>query len=395
MLRTCVMNFGSGWDKHLPLAEFSYNIIYHISIKAAPFEALYGRKCWSPSCWCEVGDAQLTGPEMIHDTIEMIVQIKNQLLAARSRQKAVTVHNNLPEQIRNAKVEACKEENIGAKGFLGKGEPFEVRSDGTRCLKGRNGDSTWQRLHTATIMDCWSTYFLRIKEFSNDGFQPSSDAGKRVDEDPRQESECKDPEKKDNVNNTNNVNAARTNRVNTVGANTNNELLFDPEMPALENISTCNFSSDHEDDVEEKELLQFKLQEVWILVDLPYGKRAISTKWVFRNKKDEIGSTKKELCNAFEKMMHEKFQISSIGELTFFLGLQVKQTQDKIFISQDKYVAEILKKYGFSEVKNASTPMKTQKPLLKDEDGEEVDVHMYRSMIGSLMYLTSSRPDIM
>ncbi|GKC09767.1 putative ribonuclease H-like domain-containing protein, partial [Tanacetum coccineum] len=83
------------------------------------------------------------------------------------------------------------------------------------------------------------------------------------------------------------------------------------------------------------------------------------------------------------------------GELTFFLGLQVKQKKDGIFISQDKYVDEILKKFGFTEVKTASTPMETQKPLLKDEDGEEVDVHMYRSMIGSLMYLTSLRPDIM
>ncbi|GJR11152.1 retrovirus-related pol polyprotein from transposon TNT 1-94 [Tanacetum coccineum] len=87
--------------------------------------------------------------------------------------------------------------------------------------------------------------------------------------------------------------------------------------------------------------------------------------------------------------------MSSMGELTFFLGLQVKQKKDGIFISQDKYVAEILKKFGFIKVKTASTPMETQKPLLKDEDGEEVDVHMYRSMISSLMYLTSSRPDIM
>ncbi|GKC09852.1 uncharacterized mitochondrial protein-like protein [Tanacetum coccineum] len=106
-----------------------------------------------------------------------------------------------------------------------------------------------------------------------------------------------------------------------------------------------------------------------------------------------FGSTKKELCFAFEKLMHEKFQMSSMGELTFFLGLQVKQKKDGIFISQDKYVDEILKKFRFIEVKTASTPMETQKPLLKDEDGEEVDVHMYRSMIGSLMYLTSSRPD--
>ncbi|GJR56636.1 putative ribonuclease H-like domain-containing protein [Tanacetum coccineum] len=87
--------------------------------------------------------------------------------------------------------------------------------------------------------------------------------------------------------------------------------------------------------------------------------------------------------------------MSSMGELTFFLGLQVNQKEDGIFISQDKYVAEILKKFGFTEVKTASTLMKTQKPLLKDENGEEVDVHLYRSMIGSLMYITSSRPDIM
>nr|GEZ15818.1 uncharacterized mitochondrial protein AtMg00810-like [Tanacetum cinerariifolium] len=108
-----------------------------------------------------------------------------------------------------------------------------------------------------------------------------------------------------------------------------------------------------------------------------------------------FGSTKKELCNAFEKMMQEKFQMSSMGELTFFLGLQVKQKKDGIFISLDKYVAEILKKYGFLKVKNASTSMETQKPLLKNKHGKEVDVHIYRLMIGSLMYLTSPRPNIM
>nr|GEZ29228.1 putative reverse transcriptase domain, ribonuclease H-like domain, aspartic peptidase domain protein [Tanacetum cinerariifolium] len=88
MLRACVIDFGSGWDKHLPLAEFSYSNSYHASIKAAPFEALYGRKCRSPVCWSEVGDAQLTGPEMIRETTEMNVQIKNRLLAPRSRQKS-------------------------------------------------------------------------------------------------------------------------------------------------------------------------------------------------------------------------------------------------------------------------------------------------------------------
>ncbi|GJW18590.1 putative ribonuclease H-like domain-containing protein [Tanacetum coccineum] len=108
-----------------------------------------------------------------------------------------------------------------------------------------------------------------------------------------------------------------------------------------------------------------------------------------------FGSTKKNLCTEFETLMHKKFQMSSIGELTFFLGLQVTQKDDGIFISQDKYVDEILKKFGFSTVKKASTPMETSKPLMKDVNAEDVDVHLYRSMIRSLMYLTSSRPDIM
>nr|GEW48887.1 putative ribonuclease H-like domain-containing protein [Tanacetum cinerariifolium] len=103
----------------------------------------------------------------------------------------------------------------------------------------------------------------------------------------------------------------------------------------------------------------------------------------------------KEMCTEFEKTMHKKFQMSSMGELTFFLGLQVTQKEDEIFISLDKCVDEVLKKFSFSTAKTASTPMETSKPLLKDENAKDVDVHLYRSMVGSLMYLTSSRPDIM
>ncbi|GKB00203.1 hypothetical protein Tco_0828196 [Tanacetum coccineum] len=84
-----------------------------------------------------------------------------------------------------------------------------------------------------------------------------------------------------------------------------------------------------------------------------------------------------------------------MGELTFFLGLQVMQTDDEIFISQDKYAANILKKFDFVTAKTASTLIETNKALLKDEEVKDVDVHLYRSMIGSLMYLTASRPDIM
>nr|GEV57704.1 putative reverse transcriptase domain-containing protein [Tanacetum cinerariifolium] len=73
MLRACVIDFGKSWDRHLPLVELSYNNRYHTSIKAAPFEALYGRNCRSTVCWVEVGDAQLTGPKIIHETTKKIV----------------------------------------------------------------------------------------------------------------------------------------------------------------------------------------------------------------------------------------------------------------------------------------------------------------------------------
>nr|GEW60067.1 copia protein [Tanacetum cinerariifolium] len=108
-----------------------------------------------------------------------------------------------------------------------------------------------------------------------------------------------------------------------------------------------------------------------------------------------FGLRKKSWCDKFEELMKNRFQMSSMGKLTFFLGLQVKQKEDVIFISQDKYVAKILKKFDFLSVKTASTPIETQKPLVKDEEAANVDVNLYRSTISSLMYLTASRPDIM
>ncbi|GJU07648.1 hypothetical protein Tco_1124078 [Tanacetum coccineum] len=113
MLRACVIDFGKGWDRHLPLIEFSYNNSYHTSIKAAPFEALYGRKCRSPICWAEVGDAQLTGPEIVRETTEKIIQIKHRLQASRDRQKCYADKRRKPLEFQVGdkvmlKVSPCK-----------------------------------------------------------------------------------------------------------------------------------------------------------------------------------------------------------------------------------------------------------------------------------------------
>ncbi|GJY91575.1 putative ribonuclease H-like domain-containing protein [Tanacetum coccineum] len=437
------------------------------------------------------------------------------------------------------------------------------------------------------------------KDSPDAGFKPSEEEEKKDVEHPENEDSevlnIEEPrvnqEKDEDVNSTNNINNVSLTintasiEVNDVDENTVYGCVHDPNMPNLEEIVYSDDDEDvgaeadmtnldthihvspipttiiHKDHLVEQiigdnqkddkayprwieamqdELLQFKLQQVWTSVDLPYGKRAIRTKWIYRNKKDERGivvrnkarlvaqsytqevgidydevfapvarikvirlflayasfkdfvvyqmdvksaflygmieeevyvyqplgfedpefpdrvdkvekelyglhqaprawyetlstylldngfqrgqidktlfikrvkgdillvqvyvddiifrSTRKEMYTEFEKMMHKKFQMSSMGELTFFLGLQVTQKYDGNFISQDKYVDEILKKFGFSKVKTASTPMETSKPLMKDENAEDADVHLYRSMIGSLMYLTSSRPDIM
>lgn len=108
-----------------------------------------------------------------------------------------------------------------------------------------------------------------------------------------------------------------------------------------------------------------------------------------------FGSTCQDTCDDFSKIMHDEFEMSMMGELSFFLSLQIKQVEDGIFFNQSKYIKEMLKKFGLEESKPIRTPMSSDTKLTKDEDGESVDNTKYRGMIGSLLYLTASRPDIM
>ncbi|GKB82378.1 ribonuclease H-like domain, reverse transcriptase, RNA-dependent DNA polymerase, partial [Tanacetum coccineum] len=144
------------------------------------------------------------------------------------------------------------------------------------------------------------------------------------------------------------------------------------------------------------ELLWFRLQKVWRLVDLPKGKHAIGTKWVYRNKIDERGMVVRNKARLVAQEEVYVCQPPGFEDPQFPDKVyKVMQRDDGIVISQDKYVADILKKFDFVTMKTTSTPIETSKALLKDEEAEDVDVHLYRSMIGSLMYLTTSRPDIM
>ncbi|GJX17219.1 putative ribonuclease H-like domain-containing protein [Tanacetum coccineum] len=331
--------------------------------------------------------------------------------------------------------------------------------------------------------------------------------------DSSKESVCSDQEKEDNVNSTNNVNAASTNEDNAVGGKSSmptleDYIIFDlssndqdvgaeadmKNLDAFIHVSPIPTTRIHKDhpveqiirdlnsapqtrrmtkNLEEHGLFSSDQQRTnhkdfyyfliacflsqeepkKTLVDLPTDKRAIGTKWVFRNKKDERGIVIKNKARlvaqgytqeegidydeieeevyvfqptGFEDpdfldkvykvekalyglhqaprawyetlstyLLDNGFQRGKIDKTLFIKMDKVKQKEDGIFIIQDKYVFEILKKFGFSDVKTASTPLETQKLLLKDEDGEEVDFHLYRSMISSLTYLTSSRPDIM
>nr|GEV96492.1 copia protein [Tanacetum cinerariifolium] len=156
----------------------------------------------------------------------------------------------------------------------------------------------------------------------------------------------------------------------------------------------------------QEEMQQFYHQQVWKLVPLPDGKIAIGTKWILKNKRDArgivvyvddiiFGSTNKAWCDEFEVLMKGEFEMSAMGELTFFLGLQVKQMLDRIFISQDKYVKDMLKKFDMESLRTTTTPYEVLKNKSKDDPDDAVNVHLFRSMIGSLMYLTASRPDIM
>ncbi|GJR69760.1 retrotransposon protein, putative, ty3-gypsy subclass [Tanacetum coccineum] len=150
MLRTCVIDFRKGWDRHPPLVEFSYNNSYHTSTKAAPLEALYHRRCRSPVCWAEVGDAQLTGPEIIHETTENIIQIKKRIQEARDRQKSYAYRRHKPLEFK-----------AGDKVML-KVSPWKVGTVAYRLELPEELSQVHSTFHVSNLKKCFSDEPLAI-----------------------------------------------------------------------------------------------------------------------------------------------------------------------------------------------------------------------------------------
>ncbi|GJU54287.1 putative reverse transcriptase domain-containing protein [Tanacetum coccineum] len=375
MLRACVIDFGGSWDVHLPLAEFSYNNSYHSSIRCAPFEALYGRKCRSPILWAEIGESSLIGPELVQETTDKVVLIKEKLKAARDRQKSYADNRRKPLEFEVGdrvmlKVSPWKGViRFGKKGKLAPRYvgPFEILERigpvAYRLRLPKELSGVHDTFHVSNLKKCLADASLHVPLG-----EIKVDKTLRFVEEPV---EIMDRE----------VKSLKRSKIALVKVRWNSKR--GPEFTwEREDYMKSKYPQLFVDRADKSASLDFLviIREVFVKLLLDsFGKLSI------RN----------EMCTEFEKMMHKKFQMSSIGGLTFFLGLQVTQKDDGIFISQDNYVDKILKKFGFLTVKTASTPMETLNPLLKDAEAEDVVVYLYRSMIGSLMYLTASRPDIM
>nr|GFB70662.1 reverse transcriptase [Tanacetum cinerariifolium] len=256
------------------------------------------------------------------------------------------------------------------------------------------------------------------KNSHDDGSKPLSDDGTKVDKDLRKESECKDQEKDDNVNSTNNVNTvsstvnvAGTNEVNAVGGKTSIELPFDPNMPALEDVSIFNFLNDDEDDgtiadmnnldttIQVSPIPTTRIHKDYSLDQVIRDLHSATQTSKMSKNLEEHGfvskiqqrTNHKDLQNCLFAWFLSQEEPRKIEEEVYVCqppGFEGPDLPDRVYkVKKAMYALHQAPRAWFTEVKTASTPMETENPLLNNEDGKEVDVHMYRLMIGSLIYI--------
>ncbi|GJV87684.1 putative reverse transcriptase domain-containing protein [Tanacetum coccineum] len=515
MLRACVIDFGKGWDRHLPLIEFSYNNSYHTSIKAAPFEALYGRKCRSPVCWAEVGDAQLTGPEIVRETTEKIIQIKHRLQASRDRQKCYADKRRKPLEfqvgdkvmlkvspwkgvIRFGKRGKLNPRYIGPFKILAKvgtvayrlelpeklirihstfhvlnlkkclsdeplaipldeihideklnfiEEPVEIMDREVKRLKQsripivkvrwnsrRGPEYTWERedqmqkkyphlfanpvlclidsLMLVESMCYWSLQGCSLDKYGD----VLKNKARLVAKGYRQEEGIDFEESFSPV--------ARIEAIRIFIANAATKklsLLWMSKLLFEWELQEESLSQSPEGFEDRLFYTVYRLRALYGLKQAPRAWYDTLSKFLMANNffkgavdptlftrksgkhillvqiyVDDIifASTDHNACNIFSKEMSSKFQMSMMGQMSFFLGLQVSQSPGGIFINQAKYALETLKKYGMDLSDPVDTPMVDRLKLDEDLMGIPVDQTRFRGMVGSLMYLTASRPDL-
>eukprot|EP00253_Pinus_taeda_P033358 PITA_33358 len=147
-----------------------------------------------------------------------------------------------------------------------------------------------------------------------------------------------------------------------------------------------------------EEIGAIEKSKTWELADLPEGKDAIGVKWVYKTKsnaKGKIDSNDASLIVDFKAVMKNEFEMTDLGFLRYFLGIEVDQSENGVFISQDKYLEAVLKRFNMQTSKGAVTPTVMGLKLTKEDNSKDFDAKLYKSIVGSLMYLTATRPDIM
>nr|GEX37155.1 putative reverse transcriptase domain, ribonuclease H-like domain, aspartic peptidase domain protein [Tanacetum cinerariifolium] len=471
MLRACAIDFGKGWEKHLTLVEFSYNNSYHASIKASPFEALYGRKCGSPVCWAEVGDTQLTGPEIIHETTEKIVQIRQHLQAARDQKRSYANIRRKPLEFQAGDRVMLK--ILPRKGIIRFGKRGQLNPRiGPVAYKlelPEELSNVHNTFHVSNLKKCLSgeSFIIPMKELKLDDKlnfveepieimdreikqlrQSRIPIIKRVRTDNGPEFKNKSLAKFfDEVGSTQQFSATRTPQQNGVVERRNRTLVEAIMKSSTTHVETSNVEiplNEKEVFYESSELFQEKSSSSSLNDDVQQSSEEVrvsssNTKSVLNNMVPNVDEESTS-HNVFNERLEDAYFNASTSfhdpsiestnvaealrdadwvsamqeELDQFARLKVWRLVPQPKDVKTVFINEILKEevyvgqplgfvstqypdhvYALDKALYVPNPMVEQAKLKHDLVGKPVDHTDYRSMIGSLMYVTSSRPDIM
>ncbi|KAJ9548153.1 hypothetical protein OSB04_020696 [Centaurea solstitialis] len=442
MLRACVLEFGGSWDDHLPLVEFSYNNSYHTSIQCAPYEALYGRKCRSPLNWLEVGESRLIRPDIVQETTDKIKLVQEKLKAARDRQKSYADNRRKPLEFQVGDKVLLKVSpwkgliRFGKKGklsprFVG---PFDVIERigpvAYRLDLPIELSSIHDTFHVSNLKKCLSeeTVVLPLEEIQIDEqLRAAEEPIEILDREIKQLRRSRLP-----------IVKVRWNSRHGPEFTWEREAFMKDKYPHLFTKNPCDLKASFKSVLS---VVQRTLPEIMKnygnVANIPNSSRHLyngpnlpDLKLSKNEPMDLVDSAiwyqyppeglTSEGCTISEvttthvgqkiptaEVLVERrpthVDVSSTAEVVrtnvppMWLATtsEVKQSEKGIFISQGKYVRDMLKKFDLTTCSEMKTPVGPPLKLDKDSNGKSVVVSTYKGMIGSLLYLTASRPDIM